>query len=657
MKRIFTIICALLSISTQAQYGYYSVMANAKVQKSPASITLNWTTPPAVTGGQTMIYRKLKTATSWAAPIAILNGNISSYTDNNVVAGTAYEYRIQKDDTTQPYGYIYAGIEEGPIHLRGAILLLIDSTFSDSCRTEINTLITDLRGDGWEVLTKTFERTETVANVKNYIVNTYNSNSKLSAIYILGHIAVPYSGSLNPDAHNNHIGAWPADVYYGDMNGNWTDNTVNNVSSANPLNHNTPGDGKFDNDYIASDIELQVGRVDFWDMPAFSASEIQLMRSYLNKAHAYKTGALTVIKRALIDDNFKNMQEGFAGNGWRNFAPMVGIDSVSEKDFIPTLNNNFYQWAYGCGGGSYTSCSGIGNTTNIAANNMNAIFTPLFGSYFGDWNYKNNFLRAPLCADEPSLASFWAGRPNWHLHHMALGENIGYATRLTQNNGGIYITPISQMSKMVTIALMGDPTLRTEYIKAPGSITLTPTTGAGAVLSWTASAEPGVAGYYIYRSTSEFGEYKLRSGIVTGTTFTDSFGTDGTYWYMVRATKLQTTPSGTYYNLSVGIADQGTFQFPFFDVNVVDIKAISDVIITPNPAQNITQLHIKSNKSMEANICITDLGGKILSAEQRVLQAGNNVYSLDISKLAAGMYMVHVRSTEGATTIKLAKTY
>lgn len=657
MKRIFTLTCLLLPLLLKAQYGYYSVMANATVQKSPASITLNWTTPPAVTGGQIMIYRKLKTATNWSTPIATLNGSTDTYTDNNVASGNAYEYRIQKNDTTQPYGYIFAGIEEEAIHNRGAILLLIDSTFSDSCRPEISTLINDLRGDGWEVLTKTFERTETVANIKNYIVNTYNTNSRLSALYILGHIPVPYSGNLNPDAHNNHIGAWPADVYYGDMDGNWTDNNVNNVSSANPLNHNIPGDGKFDNDYIGSDIELQVGRVDFWDMPAFSASEVQLMRNYLNKAHAYKTGALTVVKRALIDDNFKNMPEGFAGNGWRNFAPMVGIDSVSAKDFISTLNNNFYQWAYGCGGGSYTSCSGIGNTTNIAANDMNAIFTPLFGSYFGDWNYKNNFLRAPLCADEPSLASFWAGRPNWHLHHMALGETIGYATRLTQNNAGIYITPISQMSKMVTIALMGDPTLRTEYLKAPGSITLTPTTGAGAALSWTASTEPGVAGYYVYRADSEFGEYKLRSNIVTDTTFTDSFGTDGTYWYMVRATKLQTTPSGTYYNLSLGIADQGTFQFPFFDVSVTDVQAISEVIVTPNPARDLARLNIKSKKSAEAIISVTDLSGKVLSIEQTKLQAGENVHSLDISKLAAGIYVVHVRSSTGTTTVKLAKTY
>src|SRR5690606_8548085 len=140
----------------------------------------------------------------------------------------------------------------------------------------------------------------------------------------------------------------------------------------------------------ASDIELQVGRVDFYDMPAFSKTEEAMMKSYLNKAHQYKTGALAVVKRALVDDNFKTYTEGFGNNGWR-LAPLVGIDNVKEKDFISTLNTEFHQWAYACGSGTYTGCGGVGTTANIAAAEMNAIFTPMFGSYFGDWNYKNNF--------------------------------------------------------------------------------------------------------------------------------------------------------------------------------------------------------------------------------------------------------------------------
>lgn len=658
MKKIFTLLLTAISATALAQNAYYSVRTEAVVQKSPAQVQLKWEMPPAKTNGNITIYRKAQSATSWGTAIAQIAGTSTSYNDNNVSAGTAYEYMVVKSDTTNPYGYIFAGIEQPAIHSRGALILLVDDAFSTTCSTEIATLVKDLSGDGWEVIRKDYPRTATVATVKAFIASTAQANANLEAVYILGHIAVPYSGELNPDAHNNHVGAWPADCFYGDLDGTWTDGSVNNSSSGNPLNHNTPGDGKFDNSYIASDIELQVGRVDFYDMPAFSKTEEQLMKSYLNKAHQYKTGALAVNKRALVDDNFGTMQEGFAGNGWRNFAPLVGINNVEEKDLISTLNTQFYQWAYGCGGGSYTSCSGVGTTANIAANDMKAIFTPLFGSYFGDWNYKNNFLRAPLCADEPSLASFWAARPNWFLHHMALGENIGYSTRLSQNNNGsLYVTPIPSLARIVSIALMGDPTLRTEYVKPVPSITLGGDSTKGAIVSWTASPEPGVAGYYVYRSTSEFGEYKLRSGMVTGTTYTDSFGAPGTYWYMVRATKLQTSPSGTYYNTSLGTSASGTFQYPFFDVGVPAIASIAEVQLYPNPAKESVQLVITGAENTTANITITDMQGKVMSATTMQLGIGKNTQQLDISTLPAGMYMVQVQAGSSRRILKLARTY
>jgi len=658
MKRIFTLLLTALSATTLAQNAYYSVRTEAVVQKSPAQVQLKWEMPPAKTNGNITIYRKAQSATTWGTAIAQIAGSSTSYNDNNVSAGTAYEYLVVKDDTTNPYGYIFAGIEQPAIHSRGALILLVDDMFSTTCSTEIATLVKDLSGDGWEVIRKDYPRSATVATVKAFIASTAQTNSNLEAVYILGHIAVPYSGDLNPDAHPDHKGAWPADMYYGDLDGTWSDGSINNSTSGNSLNHNTPGDGKFDNSYIPSDIDLQVGRVDFYDMPAFSKTEEQLMKSYLNKAHQYKTGALAVTKRGLIDDNFKDRDEGFAGNGWRNFAPLVGSNNVEEKDLISTLNTQFYQWAYGCGGGSYTSCGGVGTTANIAANDMKAIFTPMFGSYFGDWNYKNNFLRAPLCADEPSLASFWAGRPNWFLHHMALGENIGYSTRLSQNNNGtFYATPIPGLARIVSTALMGDPTLRTEYVKPVSSITVVSDTTKGAVISWPSSTEPGISGYYVYRASSEFGEYKLRSERLPTTSFTDSFGTPGTYWYMVRVAKLQTTPSGTYYNLSLGVSDSGNFKYRHFDVGVPAIASIAEVKLYPNPAKESVQLVITGAENATAHITITDIQGKVMSETAIQLGIGKNTQHLDISTLPAGMYVVQVQAGNSRKTLKLARTY
>lgn len=659
MKIISTIFFSCLAFVLHAQTTTdYVIKIEASTQKSPAQITLKWETPTGAGSGPYNIFRKNKGGASWGNILKQVPSTANTYSDNTVTAGTQYEYFIYKNDTQQPYGYISAAIEAPAIHNRGAILLLVDSTFTNTCSTEISTLMKDLSGDGWKVLRKDLARTATVAAVKSSISSTAKANPDLQGLYILGHIAVPYSGDLNPDAHPNHKGAWPADVYYADLDGTWTDNSVNDISSGNTLNHNTPGDGKFDQSYIPSDVELQTGRVDFYDMPAFSKTEEQMMKSYLNKAHQYKSGTLTIIKRGLVDDNFKTFQEAFGGNGWRNFSAMVGIDSVSAKDFISTLNSEFYQWAYGCGGGTYTSCGGIGSTTNFVSKNVKSIFTPLFGSYFGDWNYKNNFLRAPLCADEPSLASFWAGRPNWFLHHMALGENIGYSTRLSQNNNGtVYATPIQQMARMVTIALMGDPSLRTDYIKPVPNISLSTDKKSGAIINWTASPEPGVAGYYVYRSTSEFGEYKIRSQMVTGTSFIDSFGTDNTtYWYMVRATELKQTPSGTYYNLSLGFTNSGKFQYPYIDVHVAEINNLEDIKLYPNPAKDYVTLEINSRSETEVHISVIDMQGKVLYINNSTLNTGTNKREITTTDFPAGIYIVNIRTNTTLHTLKMAKT-
>ena len=185
---------------------------------------------------------------------------------------------------------------------------------------------------------------------------------------------------------------------------------------------------------IPSEVELQIGRVDLSNMPAFTLSESELLRQYLNNNHAFRTKQFTANYRALIDDNFGGFNgEAFGSSGWKSFAPMFTADSIFELDYFSTLSGNNYMWSYGCGAGSYTSAGGIGNTTNFASDSLLSVFTCLFGSYFGDWDKQNNFLRAPL-AQGITLTNAWSGRPHWHFHHMALGENIGYSTWLAYNN-------------------------------------------------------------------------------------------------------------------------------------------------------------------------------------------------------------------------------
>lgn len=163
----------------------------------------------------------------------------------------------------------------------------------------------------------------------------------------------------------------------------------------------------------------------------------------------------------------------------------------------------------------------------------------------GDWNVASNFLRAPLTTATRGLTCVWAGRPNWDVHHMGMGETIGYSTRLTQNNRSLNYDPRGNGSLGVHIALMGDPTMRMHPVAPVSSLTAT-VVGSNVQLAWTASADGTVLGYHVYRDAAQTGPYLRRTpSPVTETAYTDSSDRPGDVVYMVRAVKLEAGAGGS----------------------------------------------------------------------------------------------------------------
>jgi PKD repeat protein len=82
-------------------------------------------------------------------------------------------------------------------------------------------------------------------------------------------------------------------------------------------------------------------------------------------------------------------------------------------------------------------------------------------------------------------------------------------------------------------------------------------TGFHCHVAWTASADTAVMGYNLYmRNDTNVRYARVNASLIIDTAYTDScMMYPGIYKYMVRAVKLEQTPSGTYYNMSEGIAD------------------------------------------------------------------------------------------------------
>jgi PKD repeat protein len=474
------------------------------------------------------------------------------WTFSGLEKGQGYEFRVQKTGNPVGYGYIYTGVELPPVIDRGSCLVVIEKSLADPLSQEIQQYLNDIEADGWTTDTIHVIMDQTSEEVRTRIQEWYaDKEGEKNSVFLLGHVPVPYSGIIAPDGHGDHNGAWPADVYYAEMNGRWTDQTANNITARDARNHNVPGDGKWDNSSISTDVELEVGRVDMFDLPAFANDYIELTRQYLNKNHDFRTKAFEVQRRGLIENNFASFQEGFGQNGWKNFAPMFGPENVVRGNYEVDLENEDYLFAYACGAGSYTSMGGVGNVNNLyVQRDIKGVFVMNFGSYFGDWDRQNNLLRAAL-ASGTILTNAWAARPNWQFHHMALGETVGYAAKLSQNNLFTYESGFGARS--IHVALLGDPTLRLHPMSPPGDLSFQDQRGGTVVVSWTPS-EDAEEGYLVLRKEAgDEGFELLTSEAIFDTLFIDScLQANVDYVYQVKAMKLETSASGSYYNTSVG---------------------------------------------------------------------------------------------------------
>jgi len=572
---MFTAICWSRADNTFV----YSVQLSATVQASPARIVLSWPADPYGANSYTL-YRKTRDATSWGSGVS-LAGSSTSYTDSNVSNGTAYEYQIVKNASLGYLGtgYIYAGINVPPAENRGKLILVVANNISAGLSNELARLETDLIGDGWQVLRHDVSTSATPAYVRGLITADYGADAaNVKAVFLFGRVPVLRSGNLDYDGHGAR--AMPADAYYGDIDGDW---------SGNPS-------------FIPSDVELMVGRVDLATMPGLNAptpwpGELELLRNYLNKDHRWRHKLFTVPRRALMGNRAGDFGgEAFAASGYRAFETFVGPGNTIEANvqdnaaaaerWISVLATGRYLWAYGCGGGDYTSISQLGThgiyndvwSIDVVSQDAGAVFLMLYGSHFGEWDASDDFMRSFLATSSVGLAACLSGRPHLFMHHIGLGEPLGFSMRVSMNNRTLYVTQTNAFTRGVHLGLMGDPSLRMDTVAPAGS--LQATAGAGGVnLTWTASAD-ATAGYYIYRSSNPKGPFtRLTGSPVTSTSFTDTTGS-GTLNYMVRALKLQVTPSGSYSNLSQGVFASITTGMATGPISVTIRRSSGNVVLS-----------------------------------------------------------------------------
>jgi hypothetical protein len=349
--------------------------------------------------------------------------------------------------------------------------------------------------------------------------------------------------------------------------------------------------------------------------------------------------------QALVDDNFRikdynGITEVFSISGWRNFSALLNFQNIKEGHFFSETNAESYIWSYGCGGGDFDSCKYIGSTASFVNQSPKTVFTAFYGSWFGDWDSENNFMRAALASNGWILTCCWAGRPHYTFHQTGMGETIGNCVRATQNNLNNSYYYAGLTNRGTHTSLLGDPTLRMHIVQPVNSLKSSVSKNNTVVLSWK-QTDDSIVGCYIYKLDASTNKYiRISETPVTETRFEDFSPDDGNNYYMVRTLKLSRVVSGSYYNLSQGIFDTIRVEKqtqPSLEITASSVNTLNETLIYPNPSTGQFNISFGPLPVHQAAIKIYNLQGKLLRAETF---QNATLEKFDISALPKGIYIV-----------------
>ena len=544
---------------------------SASAETNPIRVILNW---PKQSVQQAVVQRREfgRPQSTWEF-LSTVQG-ITQFVDDSssLRLGGKYEYRVGQGRCAVSIGV------QPVLENRGRVLLVIAANIVDDIQSSLEIFTSDLHGDGWSVERVSVPKHEPRRRSR-YLRQIRELKSKITAFHrqspttqnvvlLVGNVPIPYSGFRAEDGHvkkgDDHRGAWPCDAYYGDIDGVWTDERVSHHNQTSRSNSNRPGDGRFDQDFLPSALELAVSRIDFSNLPSITGKtlpgrpiyqreiEVGLLRRYFAKNHAYRMGALSFSKRAVFKSYLpRNLWRNMDDNAFRSAAALFGSEAnaLSEEDCF--LSSKPVQWAFFAGfGGRSSVASGRYRTEfmNRPEFGPQAAFLMLYASWSADWNLRDSFTKSLLVKPQTGLAAMSSLHGKWQLSSLALGEPLARAFIETSEE-------VDRGNKVArSLSILGDATLRMQVV-SPVEGLLGSSVEEGVSLVWEArNASAEDLGTVIYRSARASGPFHRISGDapIPGSSYIDPSANGREAYYMVRRAALTRSPAGAYVNLSQG---------------------------------------------------------------------------------------------------------
>ncbi|MEO0212208.1 MAG: C25 family cysteine peptidase, partial [candidate division WOR-3 bacterium] len=163
------------------------------------------------------------------------------------------------------------------------VAVLVYEPVYDSIASELDTFREDLDDDGYQGVVFRVDAGATPESVRNLLMNLYQSIGIEGAI-LVGKI--PWAWF-----HTWYFGTYACDLFYMDLNGTWL---------------NSDGDSAYDFHIDPDGPEIWVGRLACWSLTFGGVREVDLLREYFRRNHAYRKKLTNPIQRSLLysDEEF-----------------------------------------------------------------------------------------------------------------------------------------------------------------------------------------------------------------------------------------------------------------------------------------------------------------------------------------------------------------
>lgn len=442
----------------------------------------------------------------------------------------------------------------------GKTLILVDYKIEQEIKNELNDYIHTLEKSGIKCDTKRTLRAETFDAKKVQqtmaIVQEYQKqNPDLENIIIIGRVPFALSGHYTPDGHRTEsYGAWPTDLLYGTgAKANWTDRDIDTTPppSSFPWHHNIKGDGKFDQGYLPNPVNINIGRIDMYDLDYFNESEVELIKRYFEKNKKFRAGDILVENNAIYDDGWGNSyRERFATEAIMNYNALFGENNFINKKSRNIMSQESYLFFWGGASGGTTSIFDIVYSEEIAQTGFNGIFNTVFGSRAVEWSVENNIMRAIIASEPMALTCRWGVRPFFYTFPMGVGKTIGFCHTLSANNTLYQSNGLQSFNRTVHQTLLGDPTLKMYYPKQISFKSVNKTSNSF-IFEW--DLDEKAIGYNIYYRDNSTKHYKLlNDGWIRGNIFEIEKEFEGSISFLLKKVEKIENNQGYYFDESIG---------------------------------------------------------------------------------------------------------